>query len=151
MPSPTAARLEEERGEFLRDPRKTLGIVGYGSIGTQLSVLAEGLGMKVIFHDVVIKLPLGNAQQSSGLNELLAQSDHRHPACARELASTNGMMGSGADCRHEARQHSHQCIARHGGRYRGAGGIAAKRQAAGAAIDVFPKRNQEQQGRILSR
>ena len=42
---------------------KTLGIVGYGSIGTQLSVLAEGLGMRVIFFDVVTKLPLGNAQQ----------------------------------------------------------------------------------------
>jgi D-3-phosphoglycerate dehydrogenase len=72
---------------------KTLGIVGYGSIGTQLSVLAEGLGMKVIFHDVVTKLPLGNAQQSSGLNELLAQSDivTLH---VPELASTNGMMGA---------------------------------------------------------
>jgi D-3-phosphoglycerate dehydrogenase len=42
---------------------KTLGIVGYGSIGTQLSVLAEGLGMQVIFHDVVTKLPLGNARR----------------------------------------------------------------------------------------
>ncbi len=54
---------------------KTLGIVGYGSIGTQLSVLAEAMGMNVIFFDVVSKLALGNARQVSKLNDLLAQSD----------------------------------------------------------------------------
>ncbi|MDP2257803.1 MAG: phosphoglycerate dehydrogenase [Polaromonas sp.] len=54
---------------------KTLGIIGYGSIGTQLSVLAEALGMKVVFFDVVTKLPLGNARQVAQLTELLAQSD----------------------------------------------------------------------------
>ena len=54
---------------------KTLGIVGYGSIGTQLSVLAEALGMKVIFFDVVTKLPLGNARQVPRLLDLLAESD----------------------------------------------------------------------------
>ncbi len=54
---------------------KTLGIVGYGSIGTQLSVLAEALGMRVMFFDVVTKLPLGNAHQVTKLNDLLAQSD----------------------------------------------------------------------------
>ena len=54
---------------------KTLGIVGYGSIGTQLSVLAEGLGMHVVFFDVVTKLPLGNARQLGKLHDLLAQSD----------------------------------------------------------------------------
>ncbi|WP_353236044.1 phosphoglycerate dehydrogenase [Diaphorobacter ruginosibacter] len=71
---------------------KTLGIVGYGSIGTQLSVLAESLGMKVIFHDVVSKLPLGNAHQVS-LNELLAQSDvvTLH---VPELPSTQWMIGA---------------------------------------------------------
>ena len=54
---------------------KTLGIVGYGSIGTQLSVLAEALGMHVAFYDTVTKLPLGNARQIASLPELLAQSD----------------------------------------------------------------------------
>lgn len=54
---------------------KTIGIVGYGSIGSQLSVLAESLGMKVIYHDVVAKLPLGNAVQVSSLNELLNTAD----------------------------------------------------------------------------
>jgi D-3-phosphoglycerate dehydrogenase / 2-oxoglutarate reductase len=54
---------------------KTLGIVGYGSIGSQLSVLAEGLGMRVVFYDVVSKLPLGNASQIASLEALLGQSD----------------------------------------------------------------------------
>ncbi|WP_372658426.1 phosphoglycerate dehydrogenase [Hydrogenophaga sp.] len=72
---------------------KTLGIVGYGSIGTQLSVLAESLGMQVVFHDVVNKLPLGNARQVQGLHALLAQSDivSLH---VPELPSTQWMMGA---------------------------------------------------------
>ena len=54
---------------------KTLGIIGYGNIGSQLSVLAEGLGMKVIYYDVETKLPLGNATDSGSLKELLSKSD----------------------------------------------------------------------------
>ena len=54
---------------------KKLGIVGYGSIGTQLSVLAEGLGMQVFFYDTLTKLPLGNATQVASLTELLGMSD----------------------------------------------------------------------------
>jgi D-3-phosphoglycerate dehydrogenase len=54
---------------------KTLGIVGYGSIGSQLSVLAESLGMKVMFHDVITKLPLGNAIQADSLDHLLSEAD----------------------------------------------------------------------------
>ncbi len=54
---------------------KTLGVVGYGSIGSQLSVIAESLGMNVLFFDVVGKLPLGNAKQVSSLSELLSRSD----------------------------------------------------------------------------
>ncbi|MDX1937883.1 MAG: phosphoglycerate dehydrogenase [Flavihumibacter sp.] len=54
---------------------KTLGLVGYGSIGSQVSVLAEALGMKVIFYDAVTKLPLGNAVAKKTLKELLGQSD----------------------------------------------------------------------------
>ncbi|GAA6121565.1 phosphoglycerate dehydrogenase [Acidovorax sp. FG27] len=72
---------------------KTLGIVGYGSIGTQLSVLAEGLGMHVVFHDVINKLPLGNARQAPSLQALLAQSDivSLH---VPELPSTQWMIGA---------------------------------------------------------
>jgi D-3-phosphoglycerate dehydrogenase len=54
---------------------KTLGIIGYGNIGSQVSVLAEALGMKVIFYDVETKLPLGNARDAGNLKELLQQSD----------------------------------------------------------------------------
>jgi D-3-phosphoglycerate dehydrogenase len=54
---------------------KTIGIVGYGNIGSQVSVLSEALGMKVIFYDVETKLPLGNASDSKSLKELLQQSD----------------------------------------------------------------------------
>ena len=71
---------------------KTLGIVGYGSIGTQLSVLAEALGMQVCFYDVVTKLPLGNARQVANLHELLGQSDivTLH---VPETAATQWMIG----------------------------------------------------------
>ncbi len=54
---------------------KRLGIIGYGHIGTQLGILAEGLGMRVYFYDTESKLPLGNAQQIPTLNELLNTSD----------------------------------------------------------------------------
>src|SRR6185503_10047678 len=54
---------------------KTLGIVGYGNIGSQLSVMAEALGMDVVYHDVVTKLPLGNAHMVPTLDELLERSD----------------------------------------------------------------------------
>lgn len=70
------------RGGWLKSARnaheirgKTLGIVGYGAIGSQLSVLAEGLGMQVVFVDLLSKLPLGNARQLASLAELLAAAD----------------------------------------------------------------------------
>jgi D-3-phosphoglycerate dehydrogenase len=54
---------------------RTLGIVGYGHIGSQVSVLAESMGMRVVFHDIVRKLPLGNAQPRPSLDAVLAESD----------------------------------------------------------------------------
>ncbi|OOG39260.1 phosphoglycerate dehydrogenase [Rhodanobacter sp. C05] len=54
---------------------KVLGIVGYGHIGTQVGVLAESLGMRVIFHDIEAKLSLGNARAVSSLDELLERAD----------------------------------------------------------------------------
>ena len=81
----TADNSHEIRG-------KTLGIVGYGSIGSQLSVLAEALGMHVIFSDVVTKLPLGNAQQVP-MATLLREADvvTLH---VPELPSTQWMIGA---------------------------------------------------------
>lgn len=54
---------------------KTLGIVGYGAIGSQLSVLAEALGMRVIFHDLAERLALGNARRLRSLEQVLAEAD----------------------------------------------------------------------------
>lgn len=54
---------------------KTLGIVGYGHIGSQLSILAESMGMKVVFYDIIKKLPLGNAKAMRTMEELLQVSD----------------------------------------------------------------------------
>ena len=66
--------MKEAKGSYeLRG--KTLGIIGYGNIGSQISVLAESLGMKVIFYDVETKLPLGNAHAAKNLKELLSLSD----------------------------------------------------------------------------
>jgi D-3-phosphoglycerate dehydrogenase len=54
---------------------KTLGIVGYGHIGSQVSVLAEALGMRVLYHDIETRLPLGNARPVPTLDDLLARAD----------------------------------------------------------------------------
>jgi D-3-phosphoglycerate dehydrogenase len=64
----SAAGAHEVRG-------RTLGIVGYGNIGTQLSVLAESLGMRVLFYDTADKLALGNAHRCLSLKDLLAEAD----------------------------------------------------------------------------
>lgn len=72
---------------------KKLGIVGYGSIGTQLSVMAESMGMEVYFYDVVTKLPLGNAKQVGSLNELLNMAD-AVTLHVPETPSTKWMMGA---------------------------------------------------------
>lgn len=66
--------MKEAKGSYeLRG--KTLGIIGYGNIGSQVSVLAEALGMKVLFYDVETKLPLGNAVDGKSLKEVLGRAD----------------------------------------------------------------------------
>lgn len=64
----SAVNAHEVRG-------RTLGIIGYGNIGTQLSVLAEALGMRVIFYDIAERLALGNAQSASSMEEVLGEAD----------------------------------------------------------------------------
>lgn len=64
----TAVHAHEVRG-------RTLGIIGYGSIGTQLSVLAEALGMRVIFYDTAERLALGNAERKASMAEVLREAD----------------------------------------------------------------------------
>ncbi len=66
--------MKESKGSYeLRG--KTMGIIGYGNIGTQVSVLAEAMGMKVIFYDIDTKLPLGNAMAKNSIKELVSISD----------------------------------------------------------------------------
>jgi D-3-phosphoglycerate dehydrogenase / 2-oxoglutarate reductase len=66
--------LKEAAGSYeLRG--KTLGIVGYGNIGSQVSIMAESLGMNVVYYDILTKLPLGNAKQERSLKDLLKKSD----------------------------------------------------------------------------
>lgn len=70
------------RGEWLKEAKgsfelrgKTLGIIGYGNIGSQVSNLAEAMGLHVIYYDIATKLPLGNARSIRDLKELLKQSN----------------------------------------------------------------------------
>ncbi|HEY3446066.1 MAG TPA: phosphoglycerate dehydrogenase [Myxococcales bacterium] len=81
----TASGSHEARG-------KTLGIVGYGHIGTQVGVLAEALGMRVVFYDIETKLALGNAEPVASLDALLARADvvTLH---VPETPATQGMIG----------------------------------------------------------
>ena len=88
------------RGEWLKTAvnafeirGKKLGIIGYGNIGMQLGVIAEGLGMQVQFYDVINKLPLGNTRQVPSLNQLLSSSDvvSLH---VPENSSTQNMVGA---------------------------------------------------------
>jgi D-3-phosphoglycerate dehydrogenase len=82
----SAKNAHEARG-------KTLGIIGYGNIGSQLSVLAESLGFDIIYYDVVNKLGMGNARQVGSLEELLARADvvSLH---VPDLPSTRWMIGT---------------------------------------------------------
>ncbi|MBI1906360.1 MAG: phosphoglycerate dehydrogenase [Rhodocyclales bacterium] len=82
----SAAHSYEARG-------KTLGIVGYGHIGTQIGVLAEHLGMSVVYYDIEAKLALGNAQPLGSLDELLGAADvvSLH---VPETAETRNMIGA---------------------------------------------------------
>lgn len=116
---------------------KTLGIVGYGSIGTQLSILAEGLGMNVIFYDVVNKLSLGNAKPTDTLQELLATADivTLH---VPELPSTKWMIGE-----KEIRQMKQGSILINASRgtvveIDALANAIKDKHLSGAAIDVFP-------------
>ncbi len=116
---------------------KTLGLVGYGHIGSQVSVLAEAFGMRVLFYDVIKKLPLGNSQSQDQLDDLLKKSDFVS-LHVPDTQATRGMIGSrelglmkpGA-CLINASRGSVVDIA----------ALAAKLKSgaiSGAAIDVFP-------------
>jgi D-3-phosphoglycerate dehydrogenase len=132
------------RGQWLKDAKgsnevrgKTLGIVGYGKIGTQTGLLAEAIGMRVMFHDVEARLPLGNAVAAASLDALLEEADvvtlhvPQTPQTRKLIdAARLARMKEGAVLINLARGHAVDIAALHdalaGGRLRG------------AAIDVFP-------------
>ncbi len=117
---------------------KTLGVVGYGNIGSQLGVLAEGLGMNVIFYDVVKKLNLGNARQVSTLNELL---EHADVVTLHVPATTQTRNMIDADALDRMQSHA-VLINASRGNVIDLDALASRLQAGslqGAAIDVFPE------------
>jgi D-3-phosphoglycerate dehydrogenase len=132
------------RGQWLKDSKgsnevrgKTLGIVGYGKIGTQTGLLAEAIGMRVVFHDVEARLPLGNATPAPTLEHLLRHADvvtlhvpqterTRNLIDAAHLAQ----MKDGAVLINLARGHAVDIDALHSAL--GSGRLR------GAALDVFP-------------
>ncbi|MCC2678980.1 MAG: D-3-phosphoglycerate dehydrogenase [Pseudobdellovibrio sp.] len=116
---------------------KTLGIVGYGHIGSQVSILAESFGLKVLFYDVVKKLPLGNAQPKSNLEDLLAESDFVS-LHVPETPETKNMIGSKQ--LRKMKKGSHLINASRGTVIVIEELVAALKEGhlAGCAIDVFP-------------
>jgi len=132
--SKSAAGSHEARG-------KTIGIVGYGHIGTQVGVLAEALGMQVLFHDIVTKLALGNARAAHDLDELLAAADvvTLH---VPETPATKWMFGAPQLARMKPGAH---LINASRGTVVDIEALAAALRGgylAGAAIDVFPEEPQ---------
>lgn len=116
---------------------KTMGIVGYGSIGSQVSVMAEAMGMQVVFFDVVTKLPLGNAVQSKSLAELLNVADvvSLH---VPELEATKSLIGANELA---AMKPQSFLLNASRGTVVDIDALAAaleSKHLAGAAIDVFP-------------
>lgn len=140
------------RGEWAKTARnayevrgKCLGIVGYGRIGSQLGILAEGLGMRVLYYDVEHKLPLGNAAPVNTLEELFADADvislhvPETPATRKMInAETIAAMRPGSLLINAARGSVVDIEA--------LSEALGSGQIGGAAIDVFPvepKSNQE--------
>ena len=116
---------------------KTLGIVGYGHIGSQLSVLAEALGMKVRYFDILPKLPLGNAAPCVDLAELLAVSDYV-TLHVPDTELTRGMFGAAEIA---AMRRGAALINASRGRVVDIEALRAallSGHVSGAAIDVFP-------------
>jgi len=117
---------------------KTLGIIGYGHIGTQLSILAESMGLNIQYYDVIKKLPLGNANSVDDLNELLATSDFVS-LHVPETPQTKNMMG--AQQINKMKKGSYLINASRGSVVDiSALATAIKSEhLAGAAVDVYPK------------
>lgn len=128
--SKNAAGSVEVRG-------KTLGIVGYGHIGTQLGILAEHIGMRVIYYDVQGKLPLGNARPIAKLAQLLADSDvvSLH---VPETPQTKNLIGRAQLALMKSGSHLINAARGTVVDIEALADALARSHLAGAAIDVFP-------------
>jgi D-3-phosphoglycerate dehydrogenase / 2-oxoglutarate reductase len=116
---------------------KTLGIVGYGHIGNQLSVLAESMGMDVVYYDVVNLMAMGNSRQVASLDDLLSRADF--VTChVPELPDTKNMIGAAQFNR--MKDGSYLINASRGSVVDIPALIHASRSGkiAGAALDVYP-------------
>jgi D-3-phosphoglycerate dehydrogenase / 2-oxoglutarate reductase len=138
----TATGSREARG-------KTLGIIGYGHIGTQVGVLAESLGMHVVFYDLEMKLALGNARQTGTMDELLEVSDivtchvPQTPQTDKMInAAALAKMKKGAGLINAARGNVVDIEAL----------VAAieSKHLGGAALDVFPKEPKSNNDEFIS-
>lgn len=116
---------------------KTLGIVGYGHIGSQLGILAESFGMRVLFFDIDKKLPLGNCQRAESLIELLRLSDFVS-LHVPDTPQTRMMMGR--EQIHEMKSGAYLINASRGSvvDIEALASALREERLAGAAIDVFP-------------
>ena len=117
---------------------KTLGIIGYGHIGRQVGVIAEALGMRVIFFDVSAKLPMGNNRATKTLEECLGQADFV-TLHVPETPQTKGMMGAAQIA---AMKEGSYLLNASRGTVVDIDALAAalkKNHLSGAAIDVFPQ------------
>ena len=133
------------RGEWIKSAAnswevrgKTLGIVGYGSIGSQLSVLAEALGMHVRYWDVTPRLPLGRAEAASSLKDLLGSCD-AVSLHVPDLPATRGMIGAAEIA---AMRKDSFLVNASRGHVVDLEALAAAIRAGsilGAAVDVFPR------------
>ena len=116
---------------------KTLGIIGYGHIGSQLSVLAEALGMRVIYFDITPKLPLGNALAVDSLAELLGRADFVS-LHVPDTELTRGMIGAGELAAMRAGAYLVNASRGHVVDIDALRDALDRGHVAGAAIDVFP-------------
>lgn len=144
------------KGEWLKSAKgskevrgKTLGIVGYGHIGSQVSVLAESLGLRVIFYDVIKKLPLGNARPMDTLGALLKESDFV-TLHVPETPKTKNMIGAS---QLKAMRKGAFLINASRGTVVDIGALVASLKAghvAGTAVDVFPDEPQSNDDKFES-
>lgn len=128
---------------------KKLGIVGYGNIGAQVSVLAEAMGFKVYFYDTVTKLPLGNATQVQSLDELLGMSD----VVSLHVPDTDSTRWMIKEAQIRAMKKGSYLINAARGKVVDIDALAAGLKDGhllGAAIDVFPEEPKSQDDEFIS-